>query len=92
MKGFVLFAFRESNEILTLMAFPVLKIQFPLLMMCLLAIQRGWGWGVEVVSSVRFLLYRLFSSLFKCRNVFYEVYWQENLTLKLKATNMGSEE
>lgn len=27
MKGFVLFAFRESDEILTLMAFPVLKIQ-----------------------------------------------------------------
>lgn len=91
MKGFVLFAFRESNEILTLIAFLVLKIQCPLLM-CLLAIQRGWGWGVEVVSSAGFLPYRPFFSLFKCRNVFYEVYWQENLTLKLKATNMGSEE
>lgn len=48
--------------------------------------------GVEVVSSAGFLPYRPFFSLFKCRNVFYEVYWQENLTLKLKATNMGSEE
>lgn len=92
MKEFVLFAFRESNEILTLLSFPVLKIQFPLLKMCLLAIHRGWGWGVEVVSSAAFLPYRLFSSLFKCRNVFYEVYWQESLTLKLKATNMGSKE
>lgn len=27
MKGIVLFAFRESDEILTLMVFPVLKIQ-----------------------------------------------------------------
>lgn len=48
------------------MAFPILKIQFPLLSMCLLSIQRGWGWGVEVVSSAGFLPYGLFSSLFKC--------------------------
>lgn len=50
------------------------------------------GVGVQVVSSAGFLPYRLFSSLFKCRNVFYEVYWQENLTLKPQATNTGSEE
>lgn len=74
MKGFVLFAFRESNEMLTLMAFPVLKIQFPFLIMCFVSIQIGWGWGVEVMSSAGFLPYGPFSSLFKCRNVFYGVY------------------
>lgn len=76
MKGFVLFAFRESDEILTLMAFPVLKIQLHFFFAYDVSSghsERLVGF-FEVVPSVGFLPYGLFSSLFKCGNFLYEVY------------------